>query len=106
MDDGMLDLSLDPKLAWALKHRAPFPVDVNSAPREMLLRVPGLGVRSVDRIIASRRSGKLRLDDLARLTKSAARARDFLVTEDWRPKRLDDARLKTRLVEPRQMELL
>lgn len=106
MEDGMLDLSLDPKLAWALKHRAQFPVDVNSAPREMLLRVPGLGVRSVDRIIASRRSGKLRLDDLARLTRSASRARDFLVTEDWKPKRLDDARLKTRLVEPRQMELL
>jgi putative DNA modification/repair radical SAM protein len=106
MEDGMLDLSLDPKLAWALKHRAQFPVDVNSAPREMLLRVPGLGVRSVDRIIASRRSGKLRLDDLARLTKSASRARDFLVTEDWKPKRLDDARLKTRLIEPRQMELL
>ncbi len=106
MDDGMLDLSLDPKLAWALKHRADFPVDVNTAPREMLLRVPGLGVRSVDRIIASRRSGRLRLDDLARLTKCASRARDFLVTEDWKPKRLDDARLKSRLVEPQQMELL
>jgi putative DNA modification/repair radical SAM protein len=105
MEDGMLDLALDPKLAWALKHRGDFPVDVNSAPREMLLRVPGLGVRSVDRIIASRRSGRLRLDDLARLTKSASRARDFLVADGWTPKRLDDARLKTRLV-PQQMMLL
>jgi putative DNA modification/repair radical SAM protein len=106
MEDGMLDLSLDPKLAWALKHRADFPVDVNTAPREMLLRVPGLGVRSVDRIIASRRSGRLRLGDVARLTKSASRARDFLVAADWTPKRLDDARLKLRLIEPHQMELL
>ena len=42
--DGMLDLDIDPKLAWALKHRDRFPVDVNRAARELLLRVPGLGV--------------------------------------------------------------
>ena len=64
MDDGMLDLSMDPKLAWALKNRARFPVDVNTADREMLLRVPGLGTRAVDRIVASRRSGRLRLADI------------------------------------------
>src|SRR5215218_1924712 len=56
---GMLDLAIDPKFAWALAHRGVFPVDVNSAPRELLLRVPGLGTRTVDRIIASRRSGAL-----------------------------------------------
>lgn len=106
MEDGMLDLSLDPKLAWALKHRGDFPVDVNTAPRERLLRVPGLGTRSVDKIIASRRSGRLRLDDVARLTKGIGRARDFLVTADWTPKTLDDARLKSRLVkQPAQMAL-
>jgi putative DNA modification/repair radical SAM protein len=106
MDDGMLDLSLDPKLAWALKHRADFPVDVNSAPRERLLRVPGLGTRSVDKLIASRRSGRLRLDDVARLTKGIGRARDFLIAADWTPKALDDARLKSRLVkQPAQMTL-
>src|SRR6478752_242593 len=57
---GMLSSDIDPKLAWALEHRAQFPVDVNRAGREMLLRVPGLGVRAVDRIIAARRSGALR----------------------------------------------
>src|SRR3954453_23244622 len=62
-DTGMLPLDIDPKLAWALKFRDSFPVDVNRAPREMLLRVPGLGVKAVDRIIASRRWRKLRLDD-------------------------------------------
>ena len=51
----MLDLALDPKLAWALLHRDRFPVDVNTAEREMLLRVPGLGARAVDR--SSRRAG-------------------------------------------------
>ena len=44
-EHGMLDLDADPKLAWALKHRDQFPVDVNRAPRELLLRVPGLGTR-------------------------------------------------------------
>ncbi|HEX8262155.1 MAG TPA: putative DNA modification/repair radical SAM protein, partial [Allosphingosinicella sp.] len=48
-DDGMLPLDIDPKLAWALKFRESFPVDVNRAPREALLRVPGLGVKAVDR---------------------------------------------------------
>jgi len=106
MEDGMLDLALDPKLAWALKHRADFPVDVNTAPRERLLRVPGLGTRSVDKIIASRRSGRLRIDDVGRLAKSAKRVRNFIVTADWRPKDLDTAGLKGRLQQrPAQLAL-
>ena len=43
---GMLDLAIDPKLAWALQRRESFPVDINRAPRELLLRVPGLGTVS------------------------------------------------------------
>jgi putative DNA modification/repair radical SAM protein len=65
--DGMLDLDVDPKLAWALKHREQFPVDVNRGSREQLLRVPGLGTRSVDRILAARTVQKVRLEDLRRL---------------------------------------
>ena len=42
-----MDLSMDPKLAWALQHREHFPMDVNRASREQLLRVPGMGVKSV-----------------------------------------------------------
>ena len=61
---GMLDLAIDPKLAWALRHRRSFPVDVNRAEREMLLRIPGLGARAVDRIIETRRfRHSLRLAD-------------------------------------------
>jgi putative DNA modification/repair radical SAM protein len=65
--DGMLSLQADPKLAWALAHRERFPVDLNRAPREMLLRVPGLGTRSVARLLQSRRVRRLSLDDLTRL---------------------------------------
>jgi putative DNA modification/repair radical SAM protein len=106
-DAGMLDLDIDPKLAWALKHRERFPVDVNTADRELLLRVPGLGTRVVDRILAARRHTTLRLDDLARLTPGLKRARPFLVTPDHRPTRLIDRQdLRARIApKPAQLEL-
>jgi predicted DNA-binding helix-hairpin-helix protein len=106
-EGGMLDLELDPKLAWALKHRGRFPVDVNRAPREELLRVPGLGRRTVERLLASRRHGAIRLDDLARLRVPLRRAAPFLVTADPRPRGLDAPALR-RLVAPSpcQLELL
>jgi predicted DNA-binding helix-hairpin-helix protein len=98
-DGGMLDLEIDPKLAWALRNRHLFPADVNTADRELLLRVPGLGRRAVDRIILARRHTGLRLADIARLTTAVKRARPFLVTQDHRPVRLTDrADLRTRLV--------
>jgi putative DNA modification/repair radical SAM protein len=96
--DGMLDLSIDPKLAWALKHRDRFPVDVNRAEREELLRVPGLGVRSVDKILASRPHRALRFDDLARLAGSAGKIAAFVTTIDHRPVRLADSAGVARLV--------
>ncbi|HEX6396269.1 MAG TPA: putative DNA modification/repair radical SAM protein [Steroidobacteraceae bacterium] len=85
MPAGKLDLDVDPKTQWALAHRERFPVDVNRAPREALLRVPGLGVRVVDRILATRRLRKLRLEDLARLGGRLSRARHFIVAADHRP---------------------
>jgi predicted DNA-binding helix-hairpin-helix protein len=90
-EDGMLPLDIDPKLAWALKFRETFPIDVNRAPRELLLRIPGLGVTAVNRIIASRRWRRLCLDDLARLTVSVAKLRPFIIAEGWRPTVLADA---------------
>jgi putative DNA modification/repair radical SAM protein len=106
MPGGMLDLAIDPKLAWALRHRAQFPVDVNKADRELLLRVPGLGVRAVDKIITSRRTGRLRYADVSRLTTGLRRAREFLIAEDWRPRRVDDGKLASRLAPaPEQMNL-
>jgi putative DNA modification/repair radical SAM protein len=102
-EGGNLDLAVDPKLAWALKERARFPVDVNRADREMLLRVPGLGVRSVDRIISSRRLTRLRLADIARIAGSIDKVRPFITAFDWTPGgQIDDAKLRQRLVPPPQ----
>jgi putative DNA modification/repair radical SAM protein len=75
---GMLDLTVDPKLAWALRHRERFPVDINSGPREMLLRVPGLGARTVKRILTMRRQGRIAVADLARLGVSVRKVAPFL----------------------------
>jgi predicted DNA-binding helix-hairpin-helix protein len=105
---GMLDLAIDPKLAWALNQRAQFPVNVNRAPREMLLRVPGLGVKAVDRIVSVRRYRTLRLEDVARLTRSVDKVRPWITALDWTPGGLTDAAdLKARLTTraPEQLSL-
>ncbi|MCP1470001.1 putative DNA modification/repair radical SAM protein [Sphingobium sp. OAS761] len=104
---GCLPLDIDPKLAWALAHRDIFPIDVNRAPRERLLRVPGLGVKAVDHILRSRRHRQLRLDDVARLTASIAKIRPFLIAVDWRPTMLTDRiDLRARLAPPpKQLEM-
>lgn len=103
-----LDLDLDPKLAWALRNRHDFPVDVQTAPREILLRVPGLGVRNVDRILHIRRFGKIRLADLIRLRISLKKVQPFLITVDHNPSAflLDSDRLRARfLPKPQQLDL-
>ncbi len=105
--DGMLDLAVDPKLAWAIGNRAMFPVDVNRADRENLLRVPGLGTRAVTRILDTRRHRRLRLEDVGRLCQSIAKVRPFIVADGWSPGALtDSAHLRARLTPaPVQMEL-
>ena len=105
--DGLLDLQIDPKLAWALAHRATFPVDVNRSERELLLRVPGLGVKAVDRIVAARRQRTLGLEDVARVTRSVEKCRPFIIARDWRPLQLSDAEDLRQRLAPRveQLEL-
>lgn len=105
--DGMLDLEIDPKLAWALANRHLFPLDVNRAPREMLLRVPGLGAKVVDRMLAVRRHQRLRIEDLGRLCASIAKVRPFIVADGWSPRALtDEENLRARLAPPaRQLSL-
>jgi putative DNA modification/repair radical SAM protein len=94
----MLPLDIDPKLAWALRHRDRFPLDVNRASREDLLRVPGFGIKAVDRIIATRGVAAIRAADLARLHIPAGKALPFIVLSDHRPPShlLDGARLAER----------
>ena len=104
---GMLPLDIDPKLAWALKSRERFPVDINRAPREALLRVPGLGTKAVAAILTTRRWRRLRLADVARLTVSVTKMRPFIIAEDWRPVMLADRAELRPIVAPKveQMEL-
>lgn len=80
-----LSLELDPKTSWAMNHRSFFPVDVNKAPREDLLRIPGIGVKNVDRILQLRRIHKIRLTDLAKLRVSINRTKYFVTTSDHNP---------------------
>ena len=107
--DGMLDLEVDPKLAWALRHRERFPVDLNTAPRESLLRVPGLGVATVKKLLAMRVHRRVRFDDLAKLGVSVRKVGPFVVTVDHRPRGdVESASLRAVLVDsapPRQPDL-
>lgn len=103
--DGMLPLDIDPKLAWALAHRAQFPVDVNRGSKEMLLRVPGLGVKAVSAILKARRHRQLDLADVGRISRSVKKLRPFLVTSDWRPLLLSDQANIDAFVRPRGEQL-
>jgi putative DNA modification/repair radical SAM protein len=80
-----LPLTMDPKLAWALRHPERFPIDVNKASREQLLRVPGFGVRNVDRILQIRRWHRLRLADLAKLRVPVKKVMPFIIVADHTP---------------------
>ncbi|MEL6140037.1 MAG: putative DNA modification/repair radical SAM protein [Bacteroidota bacterium] len=90
-----LDMEIDPKLSYALRHPDLFPVDINTAPRELLLRIPGIGVKGVNRIIKSRRFGVLRREHLKKIGIVWKRAKFFLKTADrdylelnWKPEKL------------------
>ena len=80
LDDNAPDFdpALDPKCCWALRHPEFFPVEVNRADYEALLRVPGIGVVSAKRILVARRSGALRAEDLKKLGVVMKRAQYFL----------------------------
>lgn len=80
-----LPLDIDPKTAWALRNRQSFPIDVNTAAREELLRVPGFGVKNVERILQMRPFRKISLLDLAKLRVPLKRAKYFVITSDHNP---------------------
>ena len=108
LDQPNLDLHIDPKLAWALRNRALFPLDLRTATREQLLRVPGLGPRNVERILDLRRHTFIRLDDLRRLRVPLGKVRPFLATADHRPSltELESDRILARFApKPEQLEL-
>ncbi|WP_339443136.1 putative DNA modification/repair radical SAM protein [Pseudomonas hunanensis] len=107
---GNLALDIDPKLAWALANREVFPLDVNRAEPALLARIPGIGLRSVQRLVALRRERRIRYDDLIQLRCVLDKARPFIVTSDYRPAQaeLRSGLLRARLSEspaPVQMGL-
>ncbi|NRA29228.1 MAG: putative DNA modification/repair radical SAM protein [Parvularculaceae bacterium] len=105
MNDGMLDLAADPKLVWALKNQGFFPIDVNTASKEQLLRIPGIGTTGVKKILNARRFGRLRYEDLTRLAASVKKIRPFIEAVDWRPiGLLDSGALEARMKAPAQQQ--
>ena len=101
-----LSLDVDPKTYWALIHRESFPVNVNTAPRTQLLRIPGVGVRNVERILQLRRYHKITLVDLQKMHIAVSRAKYFVVTADHNPAiwMLDSESLSQRL-KPKAQQL-
>lgn len=115
LDEGSpnLDSELDPKTGWALRHIELFPVEINRASYEELLRVPGVGVLSAQRIVRARRQGHLGLDDLFRLGVVMKRARYFITARgrSLEAAALDSSSLRSRLIDrtmsrkPQQLSL-
>lgn len=107
VDAGMLDLQIDPKLAWAIRNRALFPVDVNRAPLELLLRIPGIGARTAHKITAVRRHCLLRLADLHSMRVPLRKCRPFIETLDHTPSAslLEQDNLRQHFIPPVQQEL-
>ena len=98
--DGMLDIDIDPKLAWALAHRDVFPVNINKAPRQLLLRIPGIGSVGANRIISARRFKALRFQDLAKCRVAVKKVAPFVETLDYNPNlsQLDSKNLREQLM--------
>ena len=96
-----LSLNMDPKCQWAVRHMEHFPLEVNRAPYEMLLRVPGIGVRSAQRILAARRVGILRFEHLKKMGIVLKRAKYFILCEGrmYEKMALDEEILTRRLSE-------
>jgi putative DNA modification/repair radical SAM protein len=77
-----LDLEIDPKLSWALRHPEMFPVDINKADYAMILRVPGIGVKSAKFIVTSRRYGKLNATQLKKIGVVMKKAQYFITCNE------------------------
>ncbi len=86
---GHLALDIDPKLAWALEHREVFPLDLNRAEPTLIARIPGIGLRTTQRLVDLRRERKIRFEDLARMRCVLAKAKPFFITRDYHPQQAD-----------------
>ena len=105
--DDMLDMDYDPKLAWALRNRHVFPIDLNKADKLLLLRVPGLGARTVQKILAIRRHTKLNWIDLTKMRLPLKKLKPFISVGDYAPDihLLDSNNFELQFKQPKQFEL-
>jgi putative DNA modification/repair radical SAM protein len=105
--DNMLSLDHDPKVAWALTNRHMFPVDLNKADKALLLRVPGLGARTVQKILSVRRHATLGWEDLAKMRVPLDKIKPFITVSNYRPAAylLDSLKLEGMMKQPAQLEL-
>ena len=83
---GNLALDIDPKLAWALENRDIFPLDLNRADATLIARIPGIGIRTTQRLVELRRERRIRYEDLSRMRCVLVKARPFLITSDYHPR--------------------
>ena len=105
--NDMLDMEHDPKLAWALRNRHIFPIDLNNADKMLLLRVPGLGARTVQKILAIRRYTKLSWFDLTKMRLPLQKLKPFITVSDYSPSihLLDSNNFEQQFKQPKQFEL-
>lgn len=92
-----LDVEVDPKLSWALRNPQHFPVDINRAEKETLLRIPGVGLKSVSKILNARKYRKLNYDHLKAIGVALNRARYFIICDSrgWETRDLGSAKIKS-----------
>lgn len=87
----LLDLDIDPKLSWALRNLDHFPIDINKSDLHLILRIPGIGVGSAQKIIAARRYGALNLEQLKKIGVSINRAKYFITCRGYKQRYSDQA---------------
>ena len=107
-EGGMLPLHVDPKLGWALRNLDAFPINLDRDSKEQLLRVPGLGAKTVKKLLQMRRWRKIRLEDLVALKVNIRKAMPFVVCANHHPAlgELSSERLLARFAPPmRQLAL-
>jgi predicted DNA-binding helix-hairpin-helix protein len=103
-DDPFLDMQIDPKLGWALRHLDQFPVDINKADVEMLKRIPGIGVQSAEKIWQARKYKTLTWDHLKKFNIAASRAKYFvnLKVDDFQRKDYTPQQIKNFILQASQ----
>lgn len=106
-NNPFLDMDVDPKLSWALRNMEKFPVDINRADKMLIVRVPGIGLQSADKIVAGRRFGKLTMDHLSKMGVAVNRARYFIACSGFNEQRdLTEMKIKQFILQESQSKYL